>query len=385
MRRMFMICVAAIVSAAISAQRNDLYSSSAKTVAPTPVTEVQTQTVSAAAVSANPTVAETVSYTTSERDVDEYNRRYAYSTSTSSDENVSAAGKVVHDTVYLKSGSYAQGYNDASEEYEYALRMMRFHSVSVSLLLSPFYWDVVYDPWYRYPWRGVWVYDPWYYPVYNPVYVGPVYVGPAYIAPGVYVRRDTYIPDRRINAGWDRKLAGGAQRDGRYGLAASDSRLAGNTGSGRVSSAVTQPISRPAEGTRVERQVSGTASPARSNSAYAQRERISSNATAVRSENRKVADSSPRNLNATSSRSTNSSSNTYSHPSSTARSSSAASSSQTREVRSIGSSPVSSFGGAGGSRGGSSFGGGSMGGGSSMGGASMGGGARGSSGFSGRR
>lgn len=79
------------------------------------------------------------------RDVDEYNRRYT----ASSESESYYAEEELHDnedgnTEELP-GEWVNGFRGDEGDYEYAVRLIRFHSprfaVSVS---SPFYWDVVY-------------------------------------------------------------------------------------------------------------------------------------------------------------------------------------------------------------------------------------------------
>ena len=82
------------------------------------------------------------------RDVDEYNRRY------DSRENDFV---MEDDTLYIKEkavpdpdGEWVNGFDGSEDDYEYAMRIVRFrnprYAVSIS---SPYYWDVVYglDTW----------------------------------------------------------------------------------------------------------------------------------------------------------------------------------------------------------------------------------------------
>lgn len=77
------------------------------------------------------------------RDVDEYNRRY---TSKENDFTMD------NDTLYVKEkevpdpdGEWVDGFDGSQDDYEYAMRIIRFrnprYAVSIS---SPFYWDIVY-------------------------------------------------------------------------------------------------------------------------------------------------------------------------------------------------------------------------------------------------
>lgn len=312
MKRTALILTATLVSVTLAAQRSDIYSSAGKveTSIPAPketVYNAASAPAPAPAASAAPVTASDV------RDVDEYNRRYAYSASAASSGNDGNASynavETVHDTVYVNDGSYMEGYNDASEDYEYALRMLRFHGTSVRISLSPIYWHLAifdpwfdpwfdswyYDPWYYDPWHPIWRYDPWY-PVWRPIPT-PIYYVPG---PGpVVYRRDRFIADREMNRNWDRKLTSASVRetsDSRRSVA-TESRLGAvqrsETDRGLVS---TQPSSE--SRTRIS-----------SSSAYSGRSRGNTSETPTR------------NLNSTVSRNVSSGSS-YDRPSSTERNSS---------------------------------------------------------------
>ena len=194
------------------------------------------------------------------RDIDEYNRRYSSSNQASEiaySDDIYQNSAVWVDTVYILENdaeAYAEGYSDASMDYEYALRMIRFRSPRLSSYISsPFYWDVVYGSsayalndyywdlnWYLDPWgynrysnnyyigspymySGIW-YDPWYNPWYsswyNPWY-GPVSTGvPVYATRG----QSAFVPNRSVNSGWSRNLAGSQRstRDSFSGVSRTD-------------------------------------------------------------------------------------------------------------------------------------------------------------------
>lgn len=77
------------------------------------------------------------------RDIDEYNRRYE-----SSDYEFSAD----NDTLYIDErevseleGEWVNGFDGTEEDYEYAVRLIRFRNPRYAISISsPFYWDVVY-------------------------------------------------------------------------------------------------------------------------------------------------------------------------------------------------------------------------------------------------
>ena len=76
------------------------------------------------------------------RDVDEYNRRY-----TSRDNNFS----MENDTLYIEEkplnerGEWVNGFEGSQDDYEYAMRIVRFRNPRYAIpVSSPLYWDVVY-------------------------------------------------------------------------------------------------------------------------------------------------------------------------------------------------------------------------------------------------
>ncbi len=117
-----------------------------------------------------------VYYSGSDRDVDEYNRRY-----TSSYE-VLGSDSTKNDTINFSSERGVYPDSIAEEDYKYTKKLSRFDDYD----LAEAYWTGFDDgrfgwhsPWYysRYgwyhPWRYRW-YDPWYYAWYDPWY-GPWY------------------------------------------------------------------------------------------------------------------------------------------------------------------------------------------------------------------
>src|SRR5574344_2145164 len=250
----------------ILAQRNDIYSSGSNkksgggTVVPN--TAVSTPIINST-VSTQPSAL-------AERDADEYNRRY---TGAPSDYAYEDEAMYIHDTVFIQESvsdteAYAEGYVDASNDYEYALRMVRFHSPRSSVYISsPIYWDVVYsnaildiawgidvllDPWDYHWYSSYYYYDPWFYgysyrpyyynywydPWYDPWYNNSYYYGGYY--GGSSNRYHDFVPNRSINTSWDRNLGANRRVNSVY---ASSSRSAdrslntGNASSARVTSA----------------------------------------------------------------------------------------------------------------------------------------------------
>src|SRR5574344_75945 len=267
MKKLILLLILSLVlPMTIAAQRNDIYSSGSKKKADVG-TVVSNTVVSAAAVT---NTVYTQSSVIEERDADEYNRRY---TGAPSDYSYGHEAMYIHDTVFIQESvsdtkSYAEGYSDASDDYEYALRAVRFHSPRSSVYISsPIYWDVVYsnpildiawginillDPW-DYNWySSYYYYDPWFYgysyrpyyynywydPWYDPWYNNSYYYGGYY--GGSSNRYHDFVPNRSINTSWDRNLGANRRVNSVY---ASSSRSAdrslntGNASSARVTSA----------------------------------------------------------------------------------------------------------------------------------------------------
>lgn len=86
----------------------------------------------------------------SQRDVDEYNRRYS-----AKENNFS----VQNDTLYIDEredsdlqGEWINGFEGTQDDYEYAVRLIRFRNPRYAIpVSSPLYWDVVYAQTYS-PW-----------------------------------------------------------------------------------------------------------------------------------------------------------------------------------------------------------------------------------------
>ncbi len=367
MRKSVFLFVAVLVSASLSAQRNDIYSSKPAT---STVTVATAPVVSAQPVASSSTM----------MDVDAYNRRYSNSVAggTMYDDGV------IHDTVYVDTG-YAQGYSDASDDYEYAIRMARFHSPYLRLFASRLYWDLAYtifDPWYFDPWYYDPWYDPWFYggPWYSGWYswpsfyvgigvVGGWYYGPIgpyvpsyYVYPAgrlSYASNAGFVPNRKLNPSWDRKLTDGITRSAetRYAInnAGTQSVRTSSPSAGNLRQA-TSVTAR----TSTSRSVSSDGSVRIVNPQSSSRSSIAiRNDGRISTSERSTSSTVTRNLNTTSNSVGRTSSNprtnsvsssarsvspegTYSRPSSTSRSSSMSSAISSGSGRSASSSRVSS-------------------------------------------
>lgn len=231
MRKLILTSVMVLALPAIMvAQRNDIYSSGVKSTVSAPVA------TAAPAVQSTVTSSPVVSSSFAERDPDEYNRRYNYASSAAAIDNSFANDVIyVHDTVFVENSlsdtkAYREGYLDASEDYEFAMRMLRFHSTTRLLnpryrwvTLSDMLWDPWYDPWYGPTWSlsysywdpwyyDPWYYDPWYYDPWYPHYHGywPGHSHTIIIAGNVGRPTDRFVPNRQLNNRWDRQLTGGS-------------------------------------------------------------------------------------------------------------------------------------------------------------------------------
>lgn len=112
------------------------------------------------------------------RDEDEYNRRdraHVYGLVTEDGDTTYVTAQQL-----LRADSLQRYDEPEPEEYICGTRLVRFHSG----LYSPYYWDVMYDPWFYDPWY----YDPWYYGHYG-FYMGwhsPYYGYYGYYSPWYY-------------------------------------------------------------------------------------------------------------------------------------------------------------------------------------------------------
>ena len=128
------------------------------------------------------------------RDVDEYNRRYTSRDNTFSLENDTL---YIEEKPYNERGEWVNGFEGSQNDYEYAMRIIRFRNPRYAIpVSSPLYWEVVYmlpswewnvfdDGFYAYAfptysnrlwwdwrfnyswgWRSSWYYNSWYGPGY---------------------------------------------------------------------------------------------------------------------------------------------------------------------------------------------------------------------------
>lgn len=100
------------------------------------------------------------------RNVDEYNRRY-----TSRDNEFSASGDTLYidEKPYDERGEWVNGFNGTGDDYEYAMRIVKFRNPRYAIpVSSPLYWDVVYGG----------LYPSWDWNVYNDGFYA--YVFPSY-------------------------------------------------------------------------------------------------------------------------------------------------------------------------------------------------------------
>ena len=140
------------------------------------------------------------------RDVDEYNRRYTSRDNTFSMENDTL---YIEEKPYNERGEWVNGFDGTQDDYEYAMRIVRFRNPRFAIpVSSPLYWDVVYtlpswewnvfddgmyayvfptytnrlwwDWRYSYPWGSSWSlswgwHSPWWNSWYGPGYWGGGY------------------------------------------------------------------------------------------------------------------------------------------------------------------------------------------------------------------
>lgn len=143
------------------------------------------------------------------RDIDEYNRRYTSRENTFRTENDTL---YIEEKPYDEQGEWVNGFEGTQDDYEYAMRIVRFRNPRYAIpVSSPLYWDLVYgygaypswdwnvydDGFYAYVfptysnpmwwnWRWNWSYgwgwhSPWYYSSwYSPYYYGGYWGGYGY-------------------------------------------------------------------------------------------------------------------------------------------------------------------------------------------------------------
>ena len=75
------------------------------------------------------------------RDLDEYNRRYSSRENEFTYENDTL---YIQEKPYLEQGEWVNGFQGSQDDYDYAMRIIRFRSPSFAVSVSsPYYWDIV--------------------------------------------------------------------------------------------------------------------------------------------------------------------------------------------------------------------------------------------------
>lgn len=75
------------------------------------------------------------------RDLDEYNRRYSSRENEFTYENDTL---YIQEKPYLEQGEWVNGFEGSQEDYDYAMRIIRFRSPSFAVSVSsPYYWDII--------------------------------------------------------------------------------------------------------------------------------------------------------------------------------------------------------------------------------------------------
>lgn len=104
------------------------------------------------------------------RDVDEYNRRYTSRENTFSMQNDTL---YIQEKPYGERGEWVNGFEGSQDDYEYAMRIVRFRSPRYAIpVSSPLYWDVVYGAFPSWDWN---VYDDGLYAYIFPTYSNPMW------------------------------------------------------------------------------------------------------------------------------------------------------------------------------------------------------------------
>ena len=75
------------------------------------------------------------------RDLDEYNRRYTSRENEFTYENDTL---YIQEKPYLEQGEWINGFEGSQEDYDYAMRIIRFRSPRFAVSISsPYYWDII--------------------------------------------------------------------------------------------------------------------------------------------------------------------------------------------------------------------------------------------------
>ena len=159
----------------LAAQRNDdLYfvpkkkAETKKETVAAPKQNSQGTTVYSTSATSTPVVVKDVAGNT--RDVDEYNRRYTSRENTFSMQNDTL---YIQEKPYSERGEWVNGFEGTQDDYEYAMRIVRFRSPRYAIpVSSPLYWDVVYGAFPSWDWN---VYDDGLYAYVFPTYSNPLW------------------------------------------------------------------------------------------------------------------------------------------------------------------------------------------------------------------
>ena len=158
------------------AQNDDLYfvpKKEKKAETKTEVRQVTRQTTTTTTTTASVPPATTVvvkDVTGKTRDIDEYNRRYTSRENTFSMQNDTL---YIEEKPYGERGEWVNGFEGSQDDYEYAMRIVRFRSPAYAIpISSPLYWDVVYGAYPSWDWN---VYDDGLYAYVFPTYTNPLW------------------------------------------------------------------------------------------------------------------------------------------------------------------------------------------------------------------
>lgn len=104
------------------------------------------------------------------RDIDEYNRRYTSRDNTFSMQNDTL---YIEEKPYGERGEWVNGFEGSQDDYEYAMRIIRFRSPRYAIpISSPLYWDVVYGAYPSWDWN---VYEDGLYAYIFPTSTNPIW------------------------------------------------------------------------------------------------------------------------------------------------------------------------------------------------------------------
>lgn len=104
------------------------------------------------------------------RDVDEYNRRYTSRENTFTVENDTL---YIEEKPYNERGEWVNGFDGSQDDYEYAMRIVRFRSPRYAIpVSSPLYWEVTSGIYPSWDWN---VYDDGLYAYVFPTYTNPMW------------------------------------------------------------------------------------------------------------------------------------------------------------------------------------------------------------------